>query len=55
MVGVCVTVIGLIRAVITVGRADTLADDFLDRERTAIPCAECIVWKKSPMESLSSQ
>jgi len=29
MVGVCLTVIGLIRVVITVGRADTLADDLL--------------------------
>lgn len=29
MVGVCLTVIGLIRVVITVGRIDTLADDLL--------------------------
>ena len=29
MVGVCLTVIGLIRVVITLGREDTLADDFL--------------------------
>ena len=29
MLGVCLTVIGLIRVVITLGRADTLADDFL--------------------------
>jgi Kef-type K+ transport system membrane component KefB len=29
MVGVCLTVIGLIRVVITLGRADTLTDDFL--------------------------
>src|SRR6476469_2405169 len=29
MVCVCLTVIGLIRVVITIGRADTLADDFL--------------------------
>jgi Kef-type K+ transport system membrane component KefB len=29
MVGVCLTVIGLIRVVITFGHADTLADDFL--------------------------
>src|SRR6266480_4316080 len=28
-VGVCLTVIGLIRVVITLGKADTLADDFL--------------------------
>src|SRR5437762_12819379 len=28
-VGVCLTVIGLIRVVITLGRADTLADDLL--------------------------
>jgi hypothetical protein len=31
MVGVCLTVIGLIRVVITLGKADTLADDFLAR------------------------
>ena len=29
MVGVCLTVIGLIRVVITLGRANTLTDDFL--------------------------
>ncbi len=29
MVGVCLTVIGLVRIVITSQRADTLADDFL--------------------------
>jgi uncharacterized membrane protein len=29
MVGVCLTVIGLIRVVITLGKADTLADDGL--------------------------
>jgi len=29
MVGVCLTVIGLIRVVITLGNADTLPDDFL--------------------------
>jgi len=29
MVGVCLTVIGLIRVVIILGKADTLADDFL--------------------------
>jgi hypothetical protein len=29
MVGVCLTVIGLVRVVITIGRADTLADDLL--------------------------
>jgi hypothetical protein len=29
MVGVCLTVVGLIRVVITLGRAETLADDFL--------------------------
>jgi Kef-type K+ transport system membrane component KefB len=29
MVGVCLTVIGLLRVVITLGRADTLADDLL--------------------------
>src|SRR5215467_9194419 len=37
MVGVCLTVIGLIRVVITLGRADTLADDFLAGGRIAIP------------------
>src|SRR3954447_5168373 len=29
MVGVCLTVIGLVRVVITLGRADTIADDLL--------------------------
>jgi hypothetical protein len=29
MVGVCLTVIGLIRVVITLGKADSIADDFL--------------------------
>jgi hypothetical protein len=29
MVGVCLTVIGLVRVVITFGKADTLADDLL--------------------------
>src|SRR6266704_4562490 len=29
MVGVCLTVIGLIRVVITLGKADTIADDLL--------------------------
>jgi uncharacterized membrane protein YqjE len=29
MVGVCLTVVGLIRVVVTLGKADTLADDFL--------------------------
>jgi branched-subunit amino acid permease len=29
MVGVCLTVIGLIRVVITLGKADTFADDLL--------------------------
>ena len=29
MVGVCLTVIGLVRVVITLGRADSLADDLL--------------------------
>src|SRR3982750_992833 len=32
MVGVCLTVIGLIRVVITLGRADTIADDLLAAE-----------------------
>ena len=30
MVGVCLTVIGLIRVVITMGKADTVADDLLE-------------------------
>jgi hypothetical protein len=29
MVGVCLTVIGLVRVVITLGKADTVADDLL--------------------------
>lgn len=29
MVGVCLTVIGLVRVVVTLGKADTLADDLL--------------------------
>jgi branched-subunit amino acid permease len=29
MVGVCLTVIGLVRVVVTLGKADTLADDCL--------------------------
>jgi hypothetical protein len=32
MVGVCLTVIGLIRVVITLGSADTLADDLLSAD-----------------------
>jgi hypothetical protein len=68
MVGVCLTVIGLIRVVITLGRADTLADDLLAGDALLFliscllsywgcvpgPCAECIVWKRSQMEYLSS-
>ncbi len=60
MVGVCLTVIGLIRVVITFGRADTLADDFLAGDALLFlischsltrrcvhgPCVECIVWKR---------
>ena len=40
MVGVCLTVIGLIRVVITLGRADTLADDLLagDALRFLVSC-----------------
>jgi hypothetical protein len=66
MVGVCLTVIGLIRVVITLGRADTLADDFLagDALLSWFPvcfltgrCGRdrrvaCIVSKKLPMRSL---
>ena len=62
MVGVCLTVIGLIRVVITLGRADTLADDFLagDSLLFLVSCllsywacgpdrrTECIVWKGPP-------
>jgi hypothetical protein len=33
MVGVCLTVIGLIRVVITLGKADTFADDCLGSRR----------------------
>lgn len=69
MVGVCLTVIGLIRVVITLGRADTLADDLLAGDallfliscllsywalRSRGFCGECIGWKKSPMEYSSS-
>ena len=68
MVGVCLTVIGLIRVVITFGRADTLADDFLAGDALLFliscllsywalrspRCAECIAWKRSQMEYLSS-
>jgi hypothetical protein len=64
MVGVCLTVIGLIRVVITLGRADTVADDFLagDALLFLVSCLlsywalrsrsvrQCIAWKKSPME-----
>jgi hypothetical protein len=67
MVGVCLTVIGLIRVVITLGRADTLADDFLAGAHYCSwspacfltgPCGpdrrtECIVWKGSPTRYLS--
>jgi hypothetical protein len=37
MVGVCLTVIGVIRVVITLGRADTLADELLARDAFVIP------------------
>jgi hypothetical protein len=37
MVGVCLTVIGLIRVVITLGKADTLADDLLAGDALSIP------------------
>ena len=36
MVAVCLTVIGLIRVVITLGKADTLADDFLASDAYAM-------------------
>ena len=68
MVGVCLTVIGLIRVVITLGTADTLADDFLAGDALlflspaysltgrCVRCrgGECIAWRRSPMEYLSS-
>jgi hypothetical protein len=38
MVGVCLTVIGLIRVVITLGTADTLADDLLAADTLLISC-----------------
>ena len=49
MVGVCLTVIGLIRVVITLGRADTLADDFLagDALLFLIPAC-CLTWRCVP-------
>jgi hypothetical protein len=64
MLGVCLTVIGLIRVVVTLGRADTVADDFWPVMRCCFwsrvcfrtgrfapaACAECIAWKKSLME-----
>ena len=68
MVGVCLTVIGLIRVVITLGTADTLADDFLAADALLFliscllsywafareACTECIALKKLQMPSLSS-
>jgi hypothetical protein len=42
MVGVCLTVIGLIRVVITLGKADTLADDFLAVDALLF-LASCVV------------
>ena len=64
MVGLCLTVIGLIRVVITLGTADTLADDFPPETHSCsysracfltgpcVPgrCTECIVWKRSPTQ-----
>jgi hypothetical protein len=64
MVGVCFTVIGLIRVVITLGNADTLTDDILAGRclvvsnlvsafllGAAFPhvSANCIGWSISPM------
>jgi hypothetical protein len=68
MVGVCLTVIGLIRVVITLGSADTLADDLLAADALLFliscllsywrfaheVCPECIILNGSPMEYLSS-
>src|SRR5438094_2597859 len=68
MVGVCLTVIGLIRVVITLGTADTLADDLLAADALLFlissllstgrfargVCAECIALKELRMGSLSS-
>lgn len=42
MVGVCLTVIGLIRVVITLGKADTLADDFLAADALGSP--DSLLW-----------
>lgn len=39
MVGVCLTVIGLIRVVITLGKVDTLADDLLAGDALLFLCA----------------
>jgi len=42
MVGVCLTVIGLIRVVITFGKADTVADDLLAADAKQSSCAKCV-------------
>src|SRR6266513_6538542 len=42
MVGVCLTVIGLIRVVITFGKADTLADDFLAGDALLFPTSSLL-------------
>jgi hypothetical protein len=69
MVGVCLTVIGLIRVVITLGSADTLADDLLAADALLFlvscllsywalrsrGCAECIVLERSRTRYLSSR
>ena len=69
MVGVCLTVIGLIRVVITLGKIDTLADDLLaaDAFLFLVACllligrcapeafAGCIGWSGSLMASSFSR
>ncbi len=70
MVGVCLTVIGLIRVVITFGKIDTIADDLLAGDAflfllacllsywaLSAPAAfiECIEWNDSRMASSFSR
>jgi hypothetical protein len=67
MVGVCLTVIGLIRVVITLGKIDTIADDLLAGDAFLSPvffpigrCAPaafagCTEWSNSLMASSFSR
>ncbi len=57
MVGVCLTVIGLIRVVITLGSADTLADDLLaaDALLFLISCLLLIRFPFRPGKSLAKE